>query len=153
MTCGVKVICNIRVVHLFLLCVWFMCSRRRSSIFLLVVLHIVFCIWCILHSYIMFELLQVTLCLVTCFCHVVLQVILPDFEIILQYLQVFFFRFSPTAGGGGAQHRLASPAGKPILFALGPMGAAIVTNFVLKPHAEACCFALFYNIVAIASLC
>ena len=89
MSGGVKVICNIRVVHLFLLCVWFMCSRRRSSIFLLGVLHIVSCIWCILYSYIMFELLHITLCLVICFCHVVLQVILPHFEIILQYLQFF----------------------------------------------------------------
>ena len=45
------------------------------------------------------------------------------------------------------------PMGKPILIALGPMGAAIVTNLVLKPHAEACCFGLSYNIVAKASLC
>ena len=45
------------------------------------------------------------------------------------------------------------PMGKPILIALGPMGAAIVTNLVLKPHAEACGLCLFYNIVAIVSLC
>ena len=45
------------------------------------------------------------------------------------------------------------PMGKPILIALGPMGAAIVTNLVLKPHTEACCFGLFYSIVAKASLC
>ena len=43
--------------------------------------------------------------------------------------------------------------GKPTLFALGPMGAAIVTNLALKPHTEACCFSLFYSIVAIALLC
>ena len=45
------------------------------------------------------------------------------------------------------------PMGKPILIALGPMGTAIVTNLVLKPHEEACWFALFYSIVAKASLC
>ena len=43
--------------------------------------------------------------------------------------------------------------GKPTLFALGPLGAAIVTNLVLKPQAEACCFGLSYSIVAKASLC
>ena len=43
--------------------------------------------------------------------------------------------------------------GRPTLFALFLMGAAIVTNLVLKPHAEACCFALFYNIVAKPLLC
>ena len=42
--------------------------------------------------------------------------------------------------------------GQPTLFALALMGAAIVTNLVLKPHTEACSFGLFYNIVAIASL-
>ena len=31
--------------------------------------------------------------------------------------------------------------------------AAIVTNLVLKPHAEACCFGLSSSIVAKASLC
>ena len=40
-----------------------------------------------------------------------------------------------------------------ILFALGPMEAAIVTKLVLKPHAEACCFGLSYSIVAKALLC
>ena len=68
------------------------------------------------------------------------------------YLRVFlyfFFRFPPAEGGGGT----LVPMGKPILIALGPMGAAIVTKLVLKPHAEACCFGLFYSIVAIASLC
>ena len=43
--------------------------------------------------------------------------------------------------------------GKPILIALAPLGAAIVTNLVLKPYAEACSFGLSYSIVAIASLC
>ena len=43
--------------------------------------------------------------------------------------------------------------GKPILIALSPMEAAIVTNLVFKPHAEACSFALFYNIIPKASLC
>ena len=43
--------------------------------------------------------------------------------------------------------------GEPTLFALAPLGAAIVTNLVLKPHAEACCFGLFYSIVAVASIC
>ena len=43
--------------------------------------------------------------------------------------------------------------GKPILIALGALGAAIVTNLVLKPHAEACSFGLSYSIVAKASLC
>ena len=42
---------------------------------------------------------------------------------------------------------------KPMLFALALMGAAIVTNLVLKPHAEACCFGLFYSIVAKSLLC
>ena len=45
------------------------------------------------------------------------------------------------------------PMGKPILFALALMGAAIVTNMVLKPHAEAYCYGLSYSIVAIVSLC
>ena len=45
------------------------------------------------------------------------------------------------------------PMGKPILVALSLMGAAIVTNLVLKPHAEACCFGLSYSIVAKALLC
>ena len=45
------------------------------------------------------------------------------------------------------------PMGKPLLFALGLMGAAFVTKLVLKPHAEACCFGIFYSIVAKASLC
>ena len=43
--------------------------------------------------------------------------------------------------------------GKPTLFALAPLGTAIVTNVVLKPHAEACCLCLSYSIVTIASLC
>ena len=45
----------------------------------------------LVHSiqYIIFDLLHVTLCLVTRFCFVVLLVMLPDFEIILQYLQIF----------------------------------------------------------------
>ena len=45
------------------------------------------------------------------------------------------------------------PMGKPILIALAPLGAAIVTNLVLKPHAEACSFSLSYSIVAKALLC
>ena len=43
--------------------------------------------------------------------------------------------------------------GKPTLCALGPLGAAIVTNLVFKPHAQVCCFGLSYSIVAKASLC
>ena len=35
------------------------------------------------------------------------------------------------------------PMGKPTLCALALLGAAIVTNLVLKPHAEACCFGWF----------
>ena len=42
--------------------------------------------------------------------------------------------------------------GIPTLFALGPMGAVIVTSLVLKPHAEACSFGLSYSIAAITSL-
>ena len=45
------------------------------------------------------------------------------------------------------------PMAKPVLIVLGPMGAAIVTKLVLKPHAQACCFGVSYNIVAKASLC
>ena len=70
--------------------------------------------------------------------------VVPIFLMALQ-----FFRFPRAEGGGGTP----VPMGKPILIALGPMGAAIVTKLVLKPHAEACCFGLFYSIVAIASLC
>ena len=42
---------------------------------------------------------------------------------------------------------------KPTLFALALMGAAIVTNLVLKPHAEAYCFGLFYSTVEKSLLC
>ena len=43
--------------------------------------------------------------------------------------------------------------GKPTLFALAPLGAAIVTHLVVKPHTEACSFGLSYSIVAKALLC
>ena len=55
-----------------------------------------------------------------------------------------FCRFPPRR----RRRRHIVSMGKHILFALGTMGAAIVTKLVLKPHAEACCFGLFYSIVA-----
>ena len=66
------------------------------------------------------------------------------------YVDCSFFRFSPRR----RRWRGISPdQGKPTLFVLAPLGAAIVTNLVLKPHAEACSFGLFYSIVAITLRC
>ena len=69
------------------------------------------------------------------------------------FLFFFFLGFPPPEAAEGHSPDRRHLVRKPILFALGSLGAAIVTNLVLKPHAEACCFGLFYGIVAKASLC
>ena len=71
----------------------------------------------------------------------------------MEHTYVFFLGFPPPEAAevrSADRHLLL---GEPTLFALALMGAAIVTNMVLKPHAEACSFGLSYSIVAKALLC
>ena len=65
----------------------------------------------------------------------------------------FFLGFPPPEAAEVRSTDRRLLLGKPTLFALAPLGAAIVTNLVLKPHAQACSFGLSYSIVAKASLC
>ena len=81
---------------------------------------------------------------------------ITDFGHMLEYDVInIFFRFYPRRRRrrGRAPIAVAQVWGKPTLFALSPLGAAIVTNLVLKPHAEAYCFGLSYSIVAKALIC
>ena len=115
-----------------------MCVCVCMCVFLCVSMHVCECVWmCFVCECVCVSVCVSGVCVVYVYVHVCM------------YMCVCFLGFPPPQAVEGRQPRW----GEPTLLALAPLGAAIVTNLVLKPHAEACCFGLSFSIVAIASIC